>query len=269
MIEKLRTFFNFIFNPFILVIVMIVLILLLDANYGLAAETRGINNKNTWIVAVIDTGFGYENRGLDLNNLVTKNEAKLCKTGHKDFTNDNSFVKNQELITVPTDCHGHGTNIVGVINNHAGHNSDYCLVILKFWSNHFNINTSESTIKAIQYAIEIGADVINYSGTGTVYSKKEADLVKTFINEGGFFVAAAGNENKELKDQPTYPAMDDNRVIVVGGLDGNKKAETSNYGDVVDIWADNTQTGFGITLKGTSQATAAVTGKIIHFFKGR
>lgn len=235
--------------------------------------------KNTLKIAVLDTGFGF--RGLGKS-------ANLCKYGHKDFSKEKVFSKLFNTVTpVPLDMHGHGTNIVGIIDNLASlSNKKYCFVIIKFYSlNQTGIENLTASNKALKYVNDIKADFINYSGGGPHYSKNEHEYVKTFLNNGGTFVAAAGNENKNLDnfENAYYPASYDQRIIVVGNkkkdIDKtynpryilkdkeNKKIERhslSSYGKMVDRWEEGENvTAYGITMTGTSQATAIATGKII------
>lgn len=219
--------------------------------------------EKTAIVAVIDTGFGSDiapQYALD-----SMKSAKLCRTGHKNFTSDTDTY-NVNGIEVPADNHGHGTNIAGVIQDNAG-NSDYCMVIIKYYSPKVQHDDNLiNTIKAINYATSIGANYINYSGGGTETNKEEIQAVKTFLDKGGKFIAAAGNERSDMSRWPYYPAMDDKRVISVGnkGAD-DKPVPSSNYGKPVTRWEYGTKVvGFGIQLTGTSQAAAIATGKIIN-----
>ena len=213
----------------------------------------------TITIAVIDTGFG-------LNGAQYK--AKLCKFGHRNFS------KNEEVSTaygtvdpIPVDHHSHGTNIVGLIDKYArGSGSDYCMVILKYYDpQQAGSNNLKSTIEAIKYATNIHADFINYSGGGTGYSAPEKEAVEIFLDQGGRFVAAAGNEASDLKTHPYYPATYDSRIVVVGNKNIYEyRSPTSNYGTRVDRWeyGENAE-GLGIILSGTSQATAIATGKLV------
>jgi hypothetical protein len=212
-------------------------------------------------IAVIDTGFGYYNAG---------HEAKLCQYGHRDFSTIQKFTaayKTKDL--VPEDFNGHGSNIVGIIDGYLKKtNIDYCIVIIKFYSSsQSGDQNEEGTIKAIKYATNIRADYINYSGGGPDLSTDEQMAVREFLNQGGVFVAAAGNENRNL-DLPQYayyPALDDSRVISVGNLgrDG-KRYPSSNYGSVVTEWEIGEDvTVYNIARTGTSQATAVATGKLV------
>ena len=214
---------------------------------------------NPVVVAVIDTG-------LTISTMTR--EAKLCVRDHKNFTSNPKVQSTQYTVDpIPVDNHGHGTNIAGLIQTYAGDGDNYCLVIIKYydpkspWDNNL-----ENTVKAIRYATKIGAKYINYSGGGMETSSDERAAVKEFLNAGGKFIAAAGNEKSDLSLKPYYPAMDDERVIVVGSkeVDG-KVAKYSNWGTRVNRWElGSYRTGFGVTESGTSQATAIATGKIIR-----
>lgn len=219
--------------------------------------TKPTCTKKPIVVAVIDTGFG----ALDL-------EAKLCKTGHKDFTNGKTSDKFGTEDEVPIDAHGHGTHIAGIIDS-FGNAADvnYCLVILKYYD--YKIRDSEvKLLEAIKYATDIRADYINYSGGGISYSKKEKMAVKAYLDGGGKFISAAGNERSNIDKHPFYPAMDDPRVIVVGAVDANReKIPASNYGKNVkmELGKDIQVCDYKkcIIMSGTSQATAIFTGKLL------
>ena len=212
-------------------------------------------------VAVIDTGYGFNKEYKD---------APLCEHGHKDFTKDDWGVHTLSFFGVPPDLIGHGTNIVGVINNYAKRsNLDYCLVILKYYSNNQTDKQNlESSIKAIKYATELNVDFINYSGGGPGYNDEEKQAVKEFLDQGGQLIAAAGNDGKELGTfwgVDYYPAMYDKRIVVVGNLDKQGvKSKLSNYGKYVNRWeVGENITSYGITLTGTSMSAAVATGKIM------
>lgn len=59
--------------------------------------------------------------------------------------------------------------------------------------------------------------------------------------------------------------MYDKRIVVVGNKDSfGTRIKSSNYGKLVNRWEiGENQEAYGITLTGTSQATAVATGKLI------
>lgn len=209
------------------------------------------------VVAVIDTGFSFSKK--------TKG-VKLCQYGHKDFTSQQLFEKRYTKTPVPKDTHNHGTNVTGLIQKFAG-KSNYCMVIIKFYNQYADGTTNTlSSIKAIRYANRINAKYINYSAGGTMSDPAEKKEVIEFLNRGGRFIAAIGNENKNTKIVPFYPAMYDSRIVSVGAKDElGYRLSSSNYGSGVNRWeVGYKQEAFGITMTGTSQATAVTMGKIIN-----
>lgn len=215
------------------------------------------------VIAIIDTGFGAGWEG--------EATARLCKYGHKDFTVDQQFDDLKEFNTVdpvPKDFHGHGTHIAGTIDAFAkSANINYCLVILKYYNPKMNASQNLiNTVKAIQYAKNLHAKFINYSGGGLATAPEEIEAVKNFIDNGGTFVTAAGNERADLAEKSYYPAMDDDRTVVVGNLeaDGKTPAPSSNYGKRVNRWEIGTNLKiYNHYMTGTSQATAVATGKLV------
>ncbi len=212
------------------------------------------------VVAVIDTGFG---AGWD-----GERNIKLCKFGHRDFTNGATTDRFDTKDRVPIDYHGHGTHVASVIDafGKAG-NINYCIVVLKYFNVHDDgMVNLEHTISAINYAKSIKADFINYSGGGILASDGEKTAVKEYLDAGGQFVAAAGNDGINIDFFNFYPAQDDDRVVVVGSLYADEKthAKSSNYGKRVNRW----EVGMNLvslnhTMSGTSQATSVATGKLL------
>lgn len=247
-----------------------ILAILLGFTFGIAHASPC--KKGPIKIAVIDTGFGFNNQGHD---------AHLCKFGHKDLTVDMQTTKDYATKTpIPVDKHGHGTNIVGLIEENLKDSGvDYCIVVLKYYSTmQTGRENAEASARAFRYANNIHVDFINFSGGGSEVSYDEKKAVLDFLDGGGQLIAAAGNEGRELKE-PTlgseflddgvtetyYPAMTDNRIIVVGNeCKNNVRCKSSNYGSRVNRWEIGEEvTAYGITMTGTSQATAVATGKIV------
>lgn len=217
-------------------------------------------------VAVIDTGFGMKS-----SKGVIGDTSKLCKDGHKDFSGENKF---HEIngIKLPLDVNGHGTNIAGIISEQAPE-ADFCIIVIKFYSEkNSGSENLEASINSLKYFNEIKGDILNYSAGGPEFSQLECNEVEKLLNRGSKFFSAAGNNNKLLekgkKDRDYYPAMYDDRIIVVGHHkhlgNGFIKAPTSNYGPLVTVWELGSEiSGNGLKMTGTSQATAIVTAKYL------
>lgn len=115
----------------------------------------------------------------------------------------------------------------------------------------------------VNYAIEIGADVISMSWGGGAYSITYQTIFDYAYSQGITCVAAAGNSNTST---PMYPASY-NHVISVGSTDiSDSKSSFSNYGPTIDVMAPgssifstvpNNSYGF---KSGTSMACPLVSG---------
>jgi hypothetical protein len=237
----------------------LILFIVLFFSFNLFADyPKMVCNKNI-IVALIDSGFNF--------NYLTKN-AKLCRFGHKDFSGVDIYHKNPSTIDmVPTDAPiGHGTHMEGIIEQYNEDFDNYCIVIIKFLDTKIDNDGAYSSTEAIKYATKIGADYINFSGGGTLFSLNEQIAVKKYLDKGGIFIAAAGNEGANLIDMPFYPAMDDPRVIVVGNLSSSgTRYRSSNYGNRVDMWEMGVSLySYGKYMTGTSVSAAIATGKILN-----
>jgi subtilisin family serine protease len=226
------------------------------------------------IVAVIDTGIDLKHEDLGENLWRNPNPNNPHFPGAVHGWN---FVDNNPDLT---DTHGHGSHIAGIIgatkNNSkgiAGLAPKVSLMILKYYDPKApGINNLKNTIKAIRFAIDHGAHIINYSGGGLDYSAEEKTLIEEAERKGILFVAAAGNERSNSDLQKYYPA--DYRlsnIISVTAVDPkNQILASSNWGiGGVDIAAPgenilSTLPGnrYGY-MTGTSQATAFVTGAAV------
>lgn len=241
------------------------LITLICAGQALAKEPslKPTCHRKPIKIAVLDTGF-------DIGNSFFGYNAKLCKYGHKDFSKEKKFIKTSGVNNVPKDTHGHGTHIVGIIDKLISEVSqDYCIVIIKYYSEkQTGVENLLASNKALTYALNIGVNVINYSGGGPETSSTESSVVKKFLDRDGILVAAAGNEksNLEIKENRYFPAQDDTRAVVVGNLKKNgQRHGSSNYGSPVTRWEVGEDVeSFGFRMTGTSQATAVATGKIVR-----
>ncbi|OJI06771.1 hypothetical protein BK004_02265 [bacterium CG10_46_32] len=198
---------------------------------------------NPVIVAVIDSGVAYNHPDLitnmwDGSACVGEDSngnplSGACNHGY-DFEDD-------DKTPLPTTS-SHGTHIAGTIaatkNNSKGVigvASNAKIMALKFGLD----VTSE--IKAIDFAIQNGAKIINASFGAPDLSQAEFDAISRFREAGGIFVAAAGNEGTD-NDNGThsYPSDYDldNIVSVAATNQNDALADFSSYGSTsVDVGA--------------------------------
>jgi subtilisin family serine protease len=227
-----------------------------------SAWSKSINLKKEIKVAVIDTGIDPSHPHLK-NNIYLHNS----KVNQNNFGVD--FSKGNISKFAPYDYNGHGTHIAGIIKTVF---PSVKILSLKY----FNPKASgrdnlKSTIAALKYAVDVGVDIINYSGGGPDASTKEMRIIKRAKEKGILIITAAGNEHHNI-DQLShayFPASYkfDNILAVTTHDQNNKMLMSSNYGkQTVDIAAPglriksslpNNRSGY---LSGTSQSTAFVTG---------
>jgi subtilisin family serine protease len=199
------------------------------------------------VVAVIDTGVAYNHPDLIENmwngtnctgtDLFGNPISGGCNHGYDFQDNDNTPLDDFVLEYY----FGHGTHIAGtiaaVMNNEKGivgvapHAK---IMALKFG---FDV---ASEVRAIQFAIDNGAKIINASFGSYGSSTAEYEAIKAFRNAGGLFIAAAGNDFINNDEYPFYPcAYDLDNIICVAATDQNDNlADFSNYGSMtVDVGA--------------------------------
>lgn len=238
------------------------------------------------VVAVIDTGADVDHPDLkdniwvnpgesgrdDLDRDKASNGIDDDGNGFVDDVHGWNFVFDNKNVD---DHHGHGTHIAGIIGASGartltGVAPHVSLMILKYFDPRKpQQNPLQATVRAIHYAIENGAQVINYSGGGIAPSAPEFAVLQEAAAKGILVVAAAGNEHSDSDVKKYFPAdYDLPNILSVTAIDPHAKVlATSNYGaGSVDIAApgeDITSTMPGATygeMTGTSQATAFATG---------
>lgn len=196
------------------------------------------------VVAVIDTGVDYTHK--DLADNIWVNEGEIPGNGIDDdgngYVDDVHGVDFVEGDSDPMDEHGHGTHVAGIIamtpGNGGGVGVAYGAKIMCVRAGQANGSFASSDIaKAIKYAADNGADVINMSfgGTGRSYLVESAlqDAFPSCV-----LVAAAGNDGLPTTDainagyfntEDIYPAGY-KYVLGVMATDNNKSlASFSNW----------------------------------------
>ncbi len=218
------------------------------------------------VIAILDSGVQIDHPDLKSNIWINKkeiagNNKDDDKNGFIDDVNGWDFVNNVPDPS-PKFLSGfseagilHGTIVAGIAaasgNNAAGISGvtwQAQLMPLKVLDDTGAGNTLQ-VVKAIDYAIANGADIINLSFVGEGFSKSLDDAIKRAYDKGIIVVAAGGNEpgqgeGNNLDQLPMYPVCHDgtngdNRVIGVAATDTmDQKAFFSGYGfKCIDIAA--------------------------------
>jgi thermitase len=222
--------------------------------------------KQTIKVAVVDTG-------IDANHPDLKDN--ICrKKGSDEYGFD--YVTNKKN---PDDKHGHGSHVAGIIGATAkagagasGVAPNICIMAVRYYSDTASgAQNLSNTVKAINYAIDNGAHIINYSGGGAEFSAAELKAIQRAESKGILFVAAAGNEYQNTDDSGNayYPAAYglSNIIAVAATNIRNQLLPSSNWGKKhvhvaapgENIFSTLPKGRYGY-LTGTSQATAFVSG---------
>jgi subtilisin family serine protease len=244
-------------------------------------------------VAIIDTGTDINHTHLKSNLWINKGEQGLDSKGQNKATNnldddDNGYVddlhgwnfvdNNNDL----SDSMGHGTHISGVVKNESDRSSSLNtnstftqtarLMILKYYNPEgTDVENIKNTVKAMNYAVKMKADIINYSGGGSLPNELELKALKLAEKSNIMVVAAAGNNKTNTDISSYYPANYGlKNIISVAAVEkSGELVAFSNYGaKTVDIAAPGRhvfstlpQNKFGY-MSGTSQSTAFVSGRL-------
>ena len=245
-------------------------------------EYTGVND-DQWYIDTIDlpeawdveTGsnsvqVGIIDSGIDASHpdLVNRVNTTLSK----------SFVDHYSSATSGI-VYSHGTHVAGIIG--AEHDNggidgvcgDIELISLRVdtlpddkGKIYFNV---DAVIEAIEYAQEIGIDILNYSGGGYDNTVAMQAMGTQILCFDGLFVCSAGNKDVNTDITPHYPGsfQFDNLISVGASTEQDEKRSDSNYGKTtVDIFAPGDDirstiinNGYG-NWGGTSMAAPVVAG---------
>jgi subtilisin family serine protease len=240
-------------------------------NWGLNAihspQAQSLSGHDKVIVAIIDTGIDPQIEELRAHLWRNPHEIANGKdedgNGLVDDVHGYNFAARDGNIF---DRHGHGSHVAGIIHAVAP-NAD--LMILKYYEPGANLSNLNATVKAIEYAVQMGAQVINYSGGGTFANPAEKAALEKAAQKNILVVAAAGNDGADNDRAGFFPASYGlPNILSVGSLNPLLSLlASSNFGRrSVDIAAPgldifSTLPGGKLSpMTGTSQATAFVTG---------
>lgn len=192
------------------------------------------------VVAVIDTGVDYTHQDLAANIWTNVNE--IPNNGVDD--NGNGYIDDYYGYDFfhdypdPMDENGHGTHCAGTIAAQAnngigivGVNWQAKIMCIR-WLDEYGCGTLSSVCNSINYAVMMGADIINTSWWYDNNSSMKNEIRKA-EEAGILFVAAAGNSSIDLdinlNNPRRYPACYDlSNIISVAATDKNDSSGRYN-----------------------------------------
>lgn len=236
------------------------------------------------IVAIMDSGLRinhpeFSGRIWENSNETAANYKDDDNNGYIDDVRGWDFANNDNN---PTDDHGHGTNVTGILgatgNNSIGYAGvDWkCKLMILKGLNAENLGYYSWWTEAIYYAVNNGARAINMSVGGSGYSVTLHNAINYAIEKNVVVVACMMNTNSSVI---YYPAGFSG-VIAVGSTDPNdnrsnpffwSQTSGSNFGQHISVVAPGnyifglhhtSDTEYGYYWGGTSQATPHVTGLV-------
>lgn len=242
------------------------------------------------IVAVIDTGVDYTHP--DIAGSIWTNSAEL--EGLPDVDDDgNGYIDDiYGINTYNSSCdvldnsvggiHGHGTHIAGTILqvcNVSGSDNPYHVKIMALKAgNQYGTFHQADIIKAVDYAISKGADVINLS-LGTAEPNTEFEQCMKEASKKAVIVAAAGNQGVAAYEETSgsisyYPAAYPYVIGVMAHNSNHYMPSFSNYDLVPDSSQEYELSAPGVDIystipnhkyalmTGTSMASAVISGSV-------
>jgi len=228
------------------------------------------------VVCVLDTGVAYEDYGS--NYIIAPDLSGVTFVHPRDFINDDYHAN---------DDHHHGTHVCGTIaqrtNNSrgvAGMADGVSIMPVKVLdATGAGSGDHVAFSDGVHWAINHGADIINYSAGGG-HSNTKYQAVKDAYDGGVLLIAAAGNTVPSGVDALDYPAGY-SEAMAVAAVDRKRNlAYYSNYGTGLDVSAPGGETNVNLSdgvlqntfpyqqprnmgyyyFQGTSMATPHVTG---------
>lgn len=260
-----------------------------------ASSAWNANQKGAGIVvAVIDSGVQRTHPQLRSQMYVNPGESGLDAQGRDKATNGidddgNGLVDDVSGYDFASDSgsvsdgSGHGTHVSGIIAGDSSQGSikgiapNAKILPLDFMTDDGSGNISDA-IRAMVYAADRGAKVVNASWGGAPCSATLQSAIEDLGKRGVLFVAAAGNSGVDITSEPEYPAAFDlsNQVTVGASTNRDYMAVFSNYSySLAHLMAPGTNiwsTYPGSTtysMNGTSMAAPFVSGAAAVLFGAR
>lgn len=200
------------------------------------------NSQTRPIVAIVDTGLDKEHPLFTETQAVWVNSGEIPGNNIDDdgngYVDDVSGWNFQQGNSNFADDDDHGTHVAGIVlgttfNIFAStlpNEAKIQIMPLKFLGP--SGGSTSNAIRAINYAVQMGAQVINNSWGGGSYSKALHEALVAAYAQGVFIASASGNSSSNNDTKPMYPASYDvpSNIAVAAVSDLDRLASFSNYG---------------------------------------
>lgn len=230
------------------------------------------------IVAIVDSGIELSHPDLKANIYVNPRETVNGRdddgNGYIDDISGWDFLNNNNR---PIDELGHGTHVAGIIgavgNNGigvTGINQQVSILPLRFMDKEGRGN-ERAAVAAINYAVKMGATVINCSWGGEGDGAALRAAIQNAQRAGVLVVTASGNDGYNTDLYPSYPSnYTYDNIISVTSVDSKDQFPVlTNYGPrTVHIAAPGERIlstdlkGTYAEMSGTSMATPYISGAL-------
>ncbi len=190
--------------------------------------TRG---SSSIIIAILDSGIPMVGGSLS----------------HSDLNDASKFILGPDYIDIPADGVkdglGHGTHVTGIAAAETDNTTGIagacgnCRVMVIQVFNAYGSGTWGAFYNGVVYAVDNGAEVINFSGGGSSPSSTAEQGVQYAYNNGVPIVVSSGNNNGSVLWPAAYSTSYSN-VIAVGATEyDDLRASYSNYGSQLNVVA--------------------------------
>lgn len=236
----------------------------------LNGKSSYVNNNNVWwlekinqenldlcsymerevIVAVIDSGIDFSHSELlnsqwfnedelyGIEKYDDDNNGFIDDISGWDFVEDDNFTGNAQDDPI----YFHGSFITGIIvsqNLGLGLNVKILPIRILNVENIVEVDSWDTLASAIDYAVEMNAEIINFSIMLTANTTVVYNAIQNAYESGVSFVTVTGNSNPLFGgiDSISYPGKLNNTICVGATNYNDERADYSNYGNEIDFVA--------------------------------